>query len=499
MAKSKKKKNKSEDREALLKAIREKCMEGLNDGQKEIFNALDNFCEDSQKQLFLIKGYAGTGKTFMISRFFAYLKEKDNSNNIVMTAPTHKAVGVLQNQTQADVKKLLEFDTIHKLLGVKPMITDDGREIFISSGDVSIGYYNIVVVDETSMLDDQLFYDLLKGIGHDKNSGFLFNDAFARRQKTKKVIFMGDPRQIPPVNKVDCEPFLNPNKYGIEVHELTQIMRQKDGNMIVEAAYYVRTNHKSKHINLSQFDKQGQFEVINTGLEANRAKLIEEFKNVFSSESFKSDPSNTKVIAYRNAQVNQYNKFIRTIYHEGVHKVNGELPQLIIGDVLINNRPVTEGDTIVLNNSTEMRVLNIQMAKLSCSEQYDTELKTYLVRIEYFDFNAGKNLEYELRILNELDRSLYDGILNKLSDNAKSSLPKDRRMWWKRFWKAKDFFVDYSYGYAITAHKSQGSTYKNVYVDVADILNNNRTEERNRILYTSITRASEKVKAIIKE
>jgi ATP-dependent exoDNAse (exonuclease V) alpha subunit len=61
-----------------------------------------------------------------------------------------------------------------------------------------------------------------------------------------------------------------------------------------------------------------------------------------------------------------------------------------------------------------------------------------------------------------------------------------------QFYKAKQHYADVNYAYAITCHKSQGSTYKNVYVDLADISGNDNVVERNRIIYTAITRASEK-------
>jgi len=458
-------------------------VEGLNPDQLKVFEELERFCDkDCKDDLLCIKGFAGTGKTYVLTRFFAYWKKSNNRGEICLSAPTNKAVGVLQVHTPAKAKEFLSFSTIHKLLGVKASINDDGEEVFEQKGFPELSRYSFVVIDEVSMLDDTLFFASLKAIGHGEEK--------SKYHRPTKLIFMGDPKQIPPVNKEDCEPFLNPDLYGIKTVELSQIMRQKDGNKIIEASFCVRENITKSYIDLHQFQHKGQFETCNTALIFGKALMKQEFESVFSSKEFKSDPASIKIIAYRNVQVRAYNNYVRSIYHSDVPK---PLPQLIVGELIINNGPVMEGESIILNNNTEMTVISFTEGSGEVIEDDPkTVLKHYNVRTEYFDYDMGKNVQIDIRVLQDQEQPQFQVILKRLSNAAIYAPPHKKKWFWMQFYKAKQHYADVNYAYAITCHKSQGSTYKNVYVDLADISGNDNVVERNRIIYTAITRASEK-------
>lgn len=458
-------------------------IEGLNPDQLKVFEELERFCDkDCKDDLLCIKGFAGTGKTYVLTRFFAYWKRAGNRGEICLSAPTNKAVGVLQRHTPVQAKEFLSFSTIHKLLGVKANINDEGEEVFEQKGFQEFTNYSFVVIDEVSMLDDTLFFACLKAIMHGEEK--------PKYHKFSKIIFMGDPKQIPPVNKPDCEPFLNPDLYGIKTVELNQIMRQKDGNKIIEASFHVRENISKAYIDLHPFHQDKQFELCNTGLNEGREKMKEEFLRVFGSAEFKADPASVKIIAYRNVQVRAYNNYVRSIYHSDVPK---PLPQLIIGELIINNGPVMEDESIILNNNTEMTIVSFTEHSGQVIDNDDkTWLQHYNVRVEYFDYDANKNVQVDIKVLKESEIAKFQSILKKMS-NAALHAPAHKKKWfWIQFYKAKQKYADVNYAYAITCHKSQGSTYQNVYVDLADISGNGNIIERNRIIYTAITRASEK-------
>jgi exodeoxyribonuclease-5 len=463
---------------------------GLNEDQNKAFNGLVEFLEDPNRQLICLKGFAGTGKTYTIVRCLQYFKNKNKRKKICLTAPTNKAVTVLKKSTPEEAKDILDFSTIHKLLGVKVSYDDDGNELFLPGKNVEIGNYDIVVIDEVSMLNDELFYDLLEAIDPKKNSS---NHRFGGSHIIK-IIFMGDPKQIPPVGKVDCEPFIRPDFYGIEVLELTKIMRQADESKILSSSIYVRENINSSYIDFNQFNSENDLEVINTAFIESKETLKNEVKRVFGGEEIKSNSEYAKVIAYRNVQVDSWNRIIRGFYHK---LPSIDLKQLIEGELIINNKPVMEGEKILLNSNTEMMVLSFKEKAFSTNEHIETEVWGYETKVKYFDFDANKDVEMDIHILREDQKDAYKKILNSLVNSAKFAPPIKRKWFWMQFYKAKDFFIDYSYAYAITAHKSQGSTYERVYVDVADIVRNPNLEERNRILYTSITRASKFCKLIV--
>lgn len=444
----------------------------LNDEQKQLFDKLEEFLNDSEKRLFCIKGYAGTGKTFTLTRFFSYYTSINKRKKVCLTAPTNKATGVLKNSTPKEMKSFLEFSTIHKLLGIKATITENGEEIFEQKGTCKVNDYFVVVIDEVSMLDDELFFTLLKF-------------------EYVKFIFQGDPFQIPPINKTDCEPFLNPDTYKIETFELKKIMRQSDGNPIIDAGYYVRSNPDTKTYDFSTFHNKENLDFKDTSRDSIRIELKNEMNTLFSSDEFKADMGNYKVIAWRNAKVASYNAFIRNIYHN--NKANAILPQLLVGEQIISKSPIMDDDQILVNTNTEMEIVALED---KATEVDSIHFGSYNVRVKYFDYDLEKYIEKDITVLKDYEKTAFQAYLNKLADLAKFGNPDKRKWHWQNFYKAKEIFADITFAYALTAHTSQGSTYKQVFVDVSDIMLNSKIVERNRIIYTAITRAAEKVTII---
>lgn len=204
----------------------------LNDEQQAGHDAIASFLHEPHgNSMFLLKGYAGTGKTFLISHIINQIIEANSKakwykqKKIAMTAPTNKAVQVLRESS--GLADLVSFKTIHSLLGLKEVIKDFGEIEYkkaYDEDDGSMSDFHIVIIDEVSMLDDALFYEV------------------KRWNSEIKIIMMGDPAQIPPVNKVDCEPFLRPKEHEMIEFQLTQIMRQEDGSAIVSSSFDIREN-----------------------------------------------------------------------------------------------------------------------------------------------------------------------------------------------------------------------------------------------------------------
>lgn len=112
----------------------------------------------------LLLGYAGTGKTFLISRVIESLKRRKPWLNVAMTAPTNKAVKVLRSTADLDV----DFLTIHQLLGLKPQINWRGEMEFVEDKSLRNGpridQYDVLIVDEVSMLNDELFDKIVEKV-----------------------------------------------------------------------------------------------------------------------------------------------------------------------------------------------------------------------------------------------------------------------------------------------------------------------------------------------
>lgn len=455
----------------------------LNNGQQKAFDGIMEFL-DSDLSYACISGYAGTGKTFLLSELVENLVSQKKRRRISITAPTHKAVGVIKAYFAQNkkVNSKITFSTVQKLLGLKPEINQvSGKQEFKPDGFSEVSFYDVVVVDETSMLDDELFFAIDDSVGLRKES-----------KNPLKVIFIGDPKQIPPVNKEDSEPFLNPEMYNIQVFNLEEIMRQKTGSPIIDASVYVREKIGSLNCyNLEKFQSEGHFEIVRNGLQPNRVKLHTELKSLFSSDEFKKDPSMIRVIAWRNVTVNKFNLIIRKFYHG-----KDELPEYVAGDLLIANQPYSaDGVDFLFVNSDEIIVKKCKQENISVmGDNYDV----WTITGEINNPDSDKIEVVEFPLVSETSREKYQVRLNNLRNVAFSKKGEERRSAWKRFYEFKDSFADCNYGFALTAHKSQGSTYDTVYVDLNDIILNERVVERNRIIYTSITRAKNKVTLILK-
>ena len=167
----------------------------LNEDQTEAFETLRNFIYDkNDDNIYVLKGWAGTGKTYCVSILVRYVLEviypDKNWYKIAVTGPTNKSVRVIKKTTGIRNPRV-SFQTIHKLLGLTERITQDGQQEFVNQGDFvpQIQKTKLLIIDEVSMLNDDLFHEIL------------------RYRDRVKIICMGDPAQIPPVGKPDCIPF----------------------------------------------------------------------------------------------------------------------------------------------------------------------------------------------------------------------------------------------------------------------------------------------------
>lgn len=434
----------------------------LNDDQQKAYDELIEFIEKpTTDKIFCLRGYAGTGKTFLISRVVEAISEKHRRWNIAMTAPTNKAVQVLRESSNLTGK--VEFKTIHALLGLKEVIKDSGDIEFEKDwNEESGGFKNnkVVIVDEVSMLPDKLFFEI------------------KRYNNQVKIIFMGDPAQIPPVGKADCEPFLNPVEHGIHEFQLTKIMRQADGSSIIENSMIIREN----------LSNEDYIFVAGNDLRIFGSKEFDQklaLKKYFTEKYANVDIDKTKVIAWTNRKVTEYNNFIRRLLY-------GENPaRFVKGERLVMNRPfetdphLQKDQRDLLTTNQEVTIKNFAMAK---QKNDGFEFYVYNTTVEYIS-KTGRKCTGLIYIMHENSERAFQTELNRLKQDAITGPTGERKHRWKLFYKLLRIVADVQYAYAITAHKSQGSTYTTAIVDVGNIKLNDNVIERNRILYTSITRA----------
>ncbi len=395
------------------------------------------------KNRLLIKGNAGTGKTYLVKELIKTLKKKQGLEKVYCTAPTHKAVSVLKNKTQEE--KDIRFLTLHSALKLKRFIDEsDGKQHFKPSfheNYAPLSDVEILVVDEASMIEKEIL-------------GFIetYSNKFG-----VKVILIGDNKQINPVKEYESPAFFS----GYPELELKEIIRQESDNPIISLS---RNLHllESNVENLAEKDKGYLFTT-------NEEKIIIQLANVNGTDK-------VKYLAWKNHEVNRINKAVRKKIYSNPNKIE-------IGETLIFNNPYKDRKNNNFFTNEEIKIDNL-------------EVLNYCYKFtNYFDQREDIILKYYYC---QTKRSKCIAILHEDSEKdfkkIKSILRKkcnDKKIKWESYYSFINLFADTKYNHAITVHKSQGSTYECVILNINDLKKNISYKERKRLIYTGITRASD--------
>jgi len=444
----------------------------LNSEQIEGIEKIKNWLfNDKKNRYFTLSGYAGTGKTTCIKKIFEFYKR-----GVVVSAPTHKAKKVISNTTKK------RGETLHSLLGLRPDTNlDDFNPNDPKFNPIAIPRitdFNLVIIDEASMINADLF-DLIKSM--------------TVGGKTK-VLFMGDPAQIPPVGEKESVVFFDNT---IEKHHLTKIERQNQKNPLTKIYTKIRNALEEldwdfpRKTNLNE-EKEGVIFTINK--KEFRASVLEKF----NSKEFKEDLDFCRLIAWKNETIRSSNEIIRK------HLFNNPTDILIVGDVLMGYRTIMSDNMrfSIIENSADYRVLNVSDVT---KNQYG--LDGHIVTLEE-EINKDKSDIKEIFVINaNSHQTLHD--YAELHDLYKD-VAKQNKKKWKEYYSFRrnsilmktidkyrdgqyrsnyDVIVkDLDYAFAITAHKSQGSTYSHAFIIETDINDNWVLKERNQIKYVALTR-----------
>jgi len=464
-------------------------LESLNSDQRKAFDELVRFvCDPLDDSVYVLKGWAGTGKTYCVSVLVRYVLNSvhptHNWYKIAVTGPTNKSVRVIK-KTSGLKNGRVTFQTIHKLLGLTEKITSDGKQEFVNQGDFKpqINSIKLLIIDEVSMLNDDLFHEILKYRGK------------------IKIICMGDPAQIPPVGRPDCIPFREElaEGYRIKTLNLKQIMRQKEDNAIIESSVAIRSDlgrAKNPVEPVTKLNAKGEgIEFLNLNDSEIRRGFSERLRQYFVTDDFKKDSEYAKIIAWRNKTVATMNDVIRRVIY-GDEALGSKI---LVGEKLIANNPIIQGETVILNTNEEFTVdsfniksddLRYQISDHPDAEPFPITLKYYETVVSYLD-DEDETVRVNIEILHEDSEMDFKKLANILKLRAIEKKGKDKS--WIVYYNFLRKYADVNYAYCTSAHKSQGSTYNTTFVLEDDIDMNWDVIERNRIKYTAYTRSSRKL------
>ncbi|WP_298555751.1 ATP-binding domain-containing protein [uncultured Algibacter sp.] len=426
----------------------------------------------SPNALYLLKGYAGTGKTTIIGAIVSNLWKAKKS--AVLMAPTGRAAKVISNYSKK------EAFTIHKKIYF-PKKEQNGGVKFVLQPNKHKN--TIFIVDEASMIPDT------PGDSKLFEKGSLLDDLmqYVYSGHKCKLLLIGDTAQLPPV-KLDLSPALDERtlslNYDKEVTrmELDEVVRQEQGSGILTNATVLREALTNTFFDSFKFDLSDYTDVI---------RLIDGYEIMDAINGAYSDlgKEETAIIVRSNKRANLYNQQIRNriLFNEN---------ELTAGDYLMvvkNNyfwvKPTSEAGFIA--NGDIIEVLEI----FSIQELYGFRFAE--VKIRMVDYPRMKPFETVL-LLDTIEAetpSLPYEDSNRLYQEVMKDFESETSKY-KKFLKVKGNkhfnALQVKFSYAITCHKSQGGQWNTVFVE-QPYLPNGIDKEYLRWLYTAVTRAKEKL------
>ena len=354
-------------------------------------------------------------------------------------APTNKAA-------EGTAKGHGEYAPIYSLLGLRIDKSGELKEL-VSGEKPDLTDIDIIVIDEAGMINRNLM-DILQY--HTTEMG-----------GSLKIVLMGDAAQLPPVG----EPLSPIWKLAAPRVHLQTVMRHD--NQILQLVTHIRGQVDSLQSSLKLgSNNDGQEGVWKMTKAQFKMKLYEA-----ATEGQFADGNRMKCVAWRNVRVGEYNDLIRG----GIFGSEALPGWYLPGDRVIAAGPCKNGDDeMLLATDEEATVLEIREAKHPGESKYQMlELKCQTEDGRYI----------RLWVLHPASAAVFAQDCESLAHAARS----DGRLW-RKFWNLKDLFHEVKYAYAITAHRAQGSTYENVYVDTGDILLNRNRKEALQCLYVATSR-----------
>lgn len=390
----------------------------------------DPFCN----WYFTLKGFAGTGKTFCMQEVLT--RCSGSKVRFLFTAPTNKAAKVLRAIVG-------EACTIYSALNLRIDKTGELKEL-VEGKAPDLQSVDIIFIDEASMVNENLMVML---------------EQYAERFSFR-VVFLGDQAQLPPVGELESMIWQRKAEAS-----LTKVVRHDNQilKLVTEIRKAIGSPVPSIKINSNNDGKEGvwKFSKMDFRRSIYGAAAAGEF----------ADGMKSKVIAWRNVRVAEYNDLIRQALF-GEDCASG---MYVMGERIVAAAPCIGGDGEVLMTTDEEAIVEAVRVR-----KHPTEPKYFAIELRAMT-EGGKTIR--LIVMHPHSYVQFQQDSEALAAQAKA----DGRLW-KRFWVHKELFHEIKYAYALTAHRAQGSTYENVWVDYQDILYNRNRQEAFQCLYVACSR-----------
>lgn len=440
--------------------------------QSRLIDELERFMKLKESHpLFLLKGYAGTGKTTVLGAFVKTLTHFKVKSRLL--APTGRAAKVLSARSSK------EAFTIHKQIYRRNSKVDEFSGMMLAP---NLHTNTVFIVDEASMIGDHSL--LTDGSISNRN---LLDDLFEYvfSGKNCRLILLGDEGQLPPVG-CDYSPaldanFLKNNYFALNITEfsLTEVLRQANESGILANATELRSLDDDDH---PQFQTKGYTDFVRLP--------GDEFQDALEAAYSFSGAEETIIITRSNKRANAYNNQIRArlLWYEEA---------LCAGDCLMvvkNNYYWIDDQSKMgfIANGEALKVLRVKKVE----ELYGFEFARVIVKFSDYDELAELEVLVFMESLQVEAPSISRARLKELFFAIEQDYQHERNK--KKRYELilkNPYFnaLQVKYAYAITCHKSQGGQWEQVFIDQGFIEPESINKEYHRWLYTAVTRATEKL------
>ena len=439
----------------------------LGEQQRQALDSITDFFKNSKNIAYSLVGAAGSGKSYLLSYIIDWIEDK--GINYTLCAPTHKAALVMQQYSERNA------NTLHRLLALSPNIAIldlDFRQLEFVTSKVTdnIPYHGVVICDEASMINDDLFDLLLEKVS----------------DRQSKILFVSDQKQLNPVKQQQ-----NSKVYTLEdSFELTKIYRQSSESALIPILQELR-EHEIPNL-VSSEGEVGSL-IVEPEMKEFLNKAVSEIKIAVDTKNV----LHTKITAYTNKRVGLYNQAVRKLLWDSDEEYYpGEILTAYENGECEGSEYYNSMDYIISQNPKKV----IKELPHFC-EMDGWELTLY---------DPYNKSEFTVFILSrdnsEKDFELLSGTIERIrlqAIEAKKRKLKSSYIYWKKYYELINSFTtpidlyydgrlirrkSFDYGYACSTHKLQGSSLDCIFVDMRNIKTCKDDLVRRQLQYVALSR-----------
>ena len=410
-----------------------------------ICNELVNSVSNGTHTITVLTGSAGTGKTTVVKKLINQINQQSPYTAIELCATTHRAASVLEYMTGQEVY------TGHALFKLRPSVNKNGKEVLTGAGVCKIPHDSVIVIDESSMIGNQFLKAIVDIV----------------KDKKLKLVFVGDPFQLPPPTDI-CSIFDG----SLPTFTLTQVHRQLGGNPVLEKANefreYIEGIRDVEPALETNINSKGE------GIHVlPHSDFVTKFVQKYMDYSTGAEVD-TPLCTYTNESAINYNNMVR----KAAYFLENTIEPFYPGERLIANTVVMQGEKTILTNNEIVHVENYTEA-----ESYD--IPGYFVTV-HGDYNKYTKTDIKT-VFSPKTKPAADKVLNEWKKEAIANRSKQS---WQDYYKIKNSLADLRPPFAGTTHKAQGGTFPSVFIDKTNINKCRDAATRARLFYVALTRAS---------